>query len=131
MQRLNLTPCQCPEPGFCHRHTMSKSRFLWLACQRNLALFQSWEENAQSDPATPLPPQPLPRCQHRSLEVLEHVRCELCGNRSEMVPVHSCAVHGRCTERRFGNSTELSRSTAACTACPGYLPVENVCESGT
>lgn len=125
MQRLNLTRCQCPEPGFCQRHKMSKSRFLWLACQRDDGLFHFWEQQAlnHTSETTTGPPRPLPRCRHRGLDVVEMVRCESCGNRGVLVPVHACALHGRCTERRFGNSTDASRSTHACTACSEYVPV--------
>ena len=119
------TPCDCKEPGFCDRHKMHKGRLLWLVCQRDLALFNQWEQQANgvTTTSTTSYAATLPRCEHRGLEVLENVECELCGNRSVMVPVHPCAIHHRCTERRFGNSTELSRNTNACTSCADYTPI--------
>lgn len=125
------TSCSCSEPGYCHRHKMAKGRQQWLACQRIQDLFDQWESQV-NDPnflAQPPPAAQLPRCIHRGLDELESVKCELCGNREILVPVYACSLHQRCTERRFGNSSDLSRNLAACTSCADYDATNNLTES--
>lgn len=128
---IQRTACQCPGAGYCDRHKTNKGRLQWLACQRNQDLFDRWEQRLKDPDFKPEAPQPpsLPRCIHRGLEELDSVKCELCGNREVLVPVYSCTLHERCTERRFGNSSVLSRTMAACTACLDYAIETSNCLS--
>jgi hypothetical protein len=116
-----LTACTCTEPGWCQKHQFNKGRLLWLACQRDSQLFNLWEQLVVGAPATAAPPKGLPRCQYRGTEIVEHLPCEICGNRQVLIPIHACDIHGRCSERRFGNRTEIARTLAACTTCPDYV----------
>lgn len=121
---IQRTPCDCPQAGYCARHKTEKSRLQWLMCQRSFELFHRWEQRAADPSAKAMSPAPLPRCQHRGQEALEQADCELCGNLHVQVPIYTCEIHARCSERRFGNSTEQSRKTAACTTCDDYLPFD-------
>lgn len=130
---IRNTPCECDAPGWCARHRIEKTRLLWLACQRDPGLFDYWDGQANEEGTTSasLPNAALPRCKHRGEEAVDSVRCELCGAREIFVEVYTCTLHDRCTERRFGNSTDLSRTIAACTTCSDYAPSEEVSVVGT
>ncbi len=121
-----ITACECAVPGWCERHKMTKSRVTWLACQRDQALFDFLERGPQSEIAIHPSPSPLPPCQHRGTDIVDQIPCELCGNRTVLVPIFACVLHERCAERRIGNRTEVARTMPACTSCSDYLPVPDL-----
>lgn len=130
-----LTPCQCESAGFCQRHQCEKP-FQWvLRCRLNACAFERWEngegpclDQMRAELGRRFPDQKpfaeLPPCRHRSVEQIDSVECELCGGRTEWVPVFSCAVFGRCTTRRYGSRTAAMRSMPACIRCDAYSAVE-------
>lgn len=125
MSAMKITPCECPEPGYCNRHRFVKARLLWLACQRDLSVFERWEQGFNPGTLSRVIPAStgLIPCEHRGKEIQKTVKCETCGQREIDLPVYPCSLHGECTERRFGNSTALSRSMPACTTCSDYQPI--------
>src|SRR5258708_1830868 len=100
-----VTPCECPAPGWCNRHGCHKEPFWFELCRRRQAYFDLWETGAGPLQKMATRHVPLARCLSRSLEAVDFVLCELCGQRDVPVAVFACAVFGRCTERRYGNST--------------------------
>lgn len=64
-------------------------------------------------------PLPVGPCPHRSLEQIDTIRCDQCGQgKGQMKPVYACAIHGRCThrlERRGQQSQEVP--TWVCVGC--------------
>jgi hypothetical protein len=131
-----ITPCQCEAAGFCPRHQCEKSHDWLLLCRLNWQMFERWERGegpcfdrirAEQNRLAP-PSQPfgeLPACRHRGAEPLEHANCELCGGRTEQVPIFACTLLGKCTTRRYGSRTEIMRTMPSCVRCEKYEAVEN------
>ena len=132
-----LTQCQCESAGFCQRHQCEKIYEMVLACRLNWAAFNQWEngerpclDRIRSElAATGAGAQQfieLPPCRHRGEEPVEHVECELCGGRTQQVPIYGCAIFGKCTPRRYGSRTEIMRTMPSCVRCEKYEAVESI-----
>lgn len=130
-----VTPCRCETAGFCSRHRCEKTYSLVLLCRLNQCQFDLWENGEgpcldrarQGRAAASMIGAfvELPPCRHRGHEPLEHVECELCGGRTEHLPVYACAQLGKCTARRYGTRTEVMRTMPACIRCDKYEAAES------
>ena len=130
-----LTPCTCEAAGFCSRHQCEKTYEMVLACRLNLYSFNQWEDGegpcldrirAEIEKLGPGEPfVELPACRHRGVDPLEYVECELCGGRTQQVPIYVCALFGKCTPRRYGSRTEIMRTMPSCAGCDQYESSES------
>jgi predicted GH43/DUF377 family glycosyl hydrolase len=59
-------------------------------------------------------------CAYRGAATGETRECKACGNKTQQVPLFSCAAHGRCTER------VLLPQVPCCRICPDYDPTTRV-----
>jgi hypothetical protein len=129
MWPATVTPCVCPQPGWCARHKCQKSRSWHLLCRTQMEYFNQWEAGTgpclnRAPDGTLVSFAPLPRCRHRGEDVLEEVRCELCQQREVQVPVYGCALMGKCTESRFMVAQKRLAGIIPCPHCPSYCPAD-------
>ena len=130
-----LTACRCEIAGFCERHRCQKTSTMLALCRLNQYVFDQWENgegpcldrlrNGDLPASTAEHFDELAPCRYRGTEPIDHVECELCGRRTEQVPIFACALLGKCTTRRYGTRTEVMRTMPACIRCDKYEPVES------
>ena len=132
-----ITPCQCQSAGFCPRHQCEKPHEWLLLCRLNWQMFEQWEygegpcldriraeQSQQAASAQPFAD--LPACRHRAIEPLEMVECELCGGRTQQIPIFACAIFGKCTPRRYGSRNEIMRTMPSCLRCERYEAADSI-----
>ncbi|MDB5387175.1 MAG: hypothetical protein JWM11_2821 [Planctomycetaceae bacterium] len=119
-----VTPCECQQAGWCHRHQIDKTPALFELCRRSPGHFRLWEEGRGPLQRQQLRVEQLMRCQHRGVAPIGEVQCDLCGGRGMLVPIFQCQLFGTCTQRRFGTRTKHAREMASCAGCDKYTPIE-------
>mgnify|MGYP003632022074 CR=1 FL=1 len=124
---MRFTPCECEKVGWCERHKCEKGQMQFYLCRTSERHFQLWEEGKGLGQGLPQPKfrrLPLERCQHRSIEPIEKIECDLCGSRKRLIPVFSCEKFTECSEQRIGTRAERLRNMPCCLTCGEYIPID-------
>jgi hypothetical protein len=112
---MQVTDCQCTEPGWCERHHCEKSRYLFELCRRRQDFFRRWEKNqgpGQRERRTrTLEPQDA--CRHLEQLIAEKL-CSGCRGQVR-VKIFRCQIHGECS---LGRQLD---DTACCAVCQDYV----------
>ena len=122
---MRLTTCECTQEGWCERHQCQKSRGEFLLCQRSQDAFQQWGTGTgigQPNPKVPQLEVLKTPCLHRSSESTREIRCQLCGSRHKLVPVHGCKLFGECTQFPTGAKDAEGNDIPFCLRCQAYSP---------
>ena len=104
-----VTECECPGPGYCHRHRCEKTTHWYILCQTRPDYFQLWEERRGPGQES-VTIKSRKDCRHRGLEVRKH-ECNSCRGNVQL-KVYSCNIHGECT---FVNSVPNAHCCLNCT----------------
>lgn len=123
-----VTPCECPQPGWCPRHQTLKPGVWHQLCRTQPEYFALWEAGGGPRIDAPQMGEPAPTsrgtCRFRSAESHEAVNCLCCGGRSISVPVYACEKFGPCIEAACRTSDIPEITQHACLTCPEHQPTE-------
>jgi hypothetical protein len=115
---MQLTDCECTEPGWCERHQRFKSPMLFRACERLPALFALWEQGDTSEQKLLSTERLKSPCRHRG-EQSRMIECPGCRG-AVRLKVFACAIHGECV--LAGNVDPY----ATCVTCLEYSREEQI-----
>lgn len=89
---MKITPCECTEPGWCVRHKLNKTPFLFRVCRMNASIFTLWENGSGPGQVTAANQPPCSRLG----EVVRLALCPACRGHVQL-KVFACSKHGECT----------------------------------